>query len=299
VSATVESFPQLAAERAPRVEAALRRYIERLPEGCPDRLREAIAYSLLAPGKRLRPLLVLMAAEACGSERNESALAAACAVEMVHCYSLVHDDLPAMDDDDLRRGRPTCHKVYGDGLAILVGDALLTLAFDVLAHDVRPATAAAECGGVLAKAAGASALVGGQADDLAGIDAANDLESLLSIHRRKTGAMFLASLELGAVTAGASGEQRAALREYGAALGVAFQIADDLLDVEGNEAQLGKRVGKDAGRGKLTFPVLLGVEESRQWAVALVDEACAALAALGQRAASLEALARYVLERDR
>lgn len=262
-------------------------------------MREAIAYSLLAPGKRLRPLLVLMAAEACGSEENESALAAACAVEMVHCYSLVHDDLPAMDDDDLRRGRPTCHKVYGEGLAILVGDALLTLAFDVLAHDVRPATASAACCGVLAKAAGASALVGGQTDDLAGIDAANDLASLRSIHRRKTGAMFLASLELGAITAGANDEQRAALHDYGAALGVAFQIADDLLDVEGNEAQLGKRVGKDAGRGKLTFPVLLGVEESRQWAVALIDEACTALAALGQRAASLEALARYVLERDR
>jgi geranylgeranyl diphosphate synthase type II len=299
VSATVDSFPQLAAERTPRVDAALRTYIERLPEGCPAQLREAIDYSLLAPGKRLRPLLALMAAEACGSPSDDLALPAACAVEMVHCYSLVHDDLPAMDDDDLRRGRPTCHKVYGDGLAILVGDALLTLAFEVLARDVKPAAAAAESCGVLARAAGAAALVGGQADDLAGIDAANDLDSLLSIHRRKTGAMFLASLELGALAANATSAQRAALHEYGAALGVAFQIADDLLDVEGNEAQLGKRVGKDAGRGKLTFPVLLGVEESRQWAVALIDEACAALAALGQRAASLEALARYVLERDR
>jgi geranylgeranyl diphosphate synthase type II len=299
VGATVESFPQLAAERTPRVEAALRGYVERLPEGCPDRLREAMAYSLLAPGKRLRPLLVLMAAEACGSDESESTLAAACAVEMVHCYSLVHDDLPAMDDDDLRRGRPTCHKVFGEGPAILVGDALLTLAFDVLAHDVQPAAAAAACCGKLARAAGAAALVGGQADDLEGVEAATDLASLQSIHRRKTGAMFLASLELGAITGGATDAQRAALVDYGAALGVAFQISDDLLDVEGNEAKLGKRVGKDAGRGKLTFPGLLGIEESRQWAVALVDEACTALAGLGERAASLEALARYVLERDR
>jgi geranylgeranyl diphosphate synthase type II len=299
VGATVESFPQLAAERTPRVEAALRRYVEQLPDGCPGRLREAMAYSLLAPGKRLRPLLVLMAAEACGSDESESTLAAACAVEMVHCYSLVHDDLPAMDDDDLRRGRPTCHKVYGEGPAILVGDALLTLAFDVLAHDVQPAEAAAASCRILARAAGAAALVGGQADDLEGVEAATDLASLQSIHRRKTGAMFLASLELGAITGGATSEQLAALVDYGAALGVAFQISDDLLDVEGNEAKLGKRVGKDAGRGKLTFPGLLGIEESRQWAVALVDEACTALAGLGERAASLEALARYVLERDR
>jgi len=299
VSASVASFPQLVAARTPRVESALRSYIDRLPDGCPDRLREAIAYSLLAPGKRLRPLLVLMAAEACGSDSDEAALTAACAVEMVHCYSLVHDDLPAMDDDDLRRGRPTCHKVYGDGLAILVGDALLTLAFEVLAHDVRPAQAALACCRELTKAAGAAQLVGGQADDLAGVDAANDLESLKSIHRRKTGAMFLASLKLGAITAGADHVQLRALEDYGAALGVAFQISDDLLDVEGNEAALGKRVGKDAGRGKLTFPGLLGIEESRQWAVALVDEACTALAGLGPRAASLEALARYVLERDR
>ncbi len=277
----------------------MRKYVDRLPDGCPDRLREAIAYSLLAPGKRLRPLLVLMAAEACGSIEGPSTLAAACAVEMVHCYSLVHDDLPAMDDDDLRRGRPTCHKVYGDGLAILVGDALLTLAFEVLANEVRPAASAAACCGTLARAAGASALVGGQTDDLAGIDAAQDLDSLLSIHRRKTGAMFLAALKLGAITANATAAQLRALEDYGAALGVAFQISDDLLDVEGNEAALGKRVGKDAGRGKLTFPVLLGIEESRQRAVALVDEACTALAGLGQRAASLEALARYVLERDR
>jgi geranylgeranyl diphosphate synthase type II len=299
VSATVDSFPRIAAHWAPRVDDALRGYVERLSEGCPDRLREAIAYSLLAPGKRLRPLLVLMSAEACGSEENASSLAAACAVEMVHCYSLVHDDLPAMDDDDLRRGRPTCHKVYGEGLAILVGDALLTLAFDVLAHDVHPASAAAACCGTLAQAAGAAALVGGQTDDLAGVEAASDLESLRSIHRRKTGAMFLASLKLGAITAGADAKQVAALTEYGEALGIAFQISDDLLDVEGNEANLGKRVGKDAGRGKLTYPGLLGIEESRQWAVALVDEACTALAVLGPRAASLEALARYVVERDR
>ena len=285
----------------PRVEAALDRYTT-LDDGCPRRLREAIRYSLLAPGKRLRPMLTLLAAEACGGD-DDAALPAACAVEMVHAYSLVHDDLPAMDDDDLRRGRPTCHKKFGEATAILAGDALLTLAFEVLAKDVQPPELAAVCCAELAAAAGASQLVGGQADDIdsSELKAQNaQLPTLLeSIHRRKTGAMIRASLRLGAIAAGAHAQQIDALDGYGRCLGLAFQITDDLLDVRGSQAAVGKRVGKDSDRGKLTFPALVGVEESLRRAEALTDEACRAIEPLGPAAGGLEAVARYVLERNR
>jgi geranylgeranyl diphosphate synthase type II len=254
-------------------------------------------YSLLSGGKRLRPMLVLLASEACGGT-VEAALPAAAAVEMVHTYSLVHDDLPAMDDDDLRRGRPTCHKAFGEATAILVGDALLALAFEVLSRDVHPPALAAKCCAVLARAAGASELVGGQADDLAGVAAHAGIETLESIHRRKTGAMFLASLELGARVGGGDSRRRAALETYGRKLGLAFQITDDLLDVAGSTEALGKRAGKDRERGKLTFPGVLGVEESRRRAEQLIDEACQALVPLAPRAEGLESLARFVLERN-
>lgn len=297
VQTPATSFAQYALETRPRIEAALDRY-SRFELDCPRPLEEAIRYSLLAPAKRLRPLLVLMASQACGGD-IERALPAACAIEMIHTYSLIHDDLPAMDDDDLRRGRPTNHKVYGEALAILAGDALLTLAFEVLARDVRPASVAAACCNVLGSAAGATALVGGQAADLAGEESAGDLATLEAIHRRKTGAMFLVSLRLGALTAGANEEQRTALEGYGRRLGLAFQIMDDLLDVQGDEAVLGKRVRKDADRGKMTFPALLGIEESQCQAERLIAEACSALTPFGSSADGLEALARYVIERDR
>jgi geranylgeranyl diphosphate synthase type II len=277
------------------IDAALDEYTQ-FDRGCPDRLREAIRYSLLAPGKRLRPLLVLWAAEACGGDRAE-ALPAACAVEMIHAYSLIHDDLPAMDDDDLRRGRPTCHKAFDEPTAILAGDALLALAFEVLSEDIEPGDRAAACCGVLAHAAGACELVGGQADDLAGEFFSGGLDVLESIHRRKTGAIIRASLQLGGICSGASNNQRQALDEYGKNLGLAFQIVDDLLDVRGDASELGKQTGKDAERGKLTFPGLLGIDESTRRAEALVTAACAALEPLGSRATELEALARYVLER--
>ncbi len=290
------SFADYAAQLGPAVESALD-LCTQLGDGCPARLRESMRYSLLAPAKRLRPLLVLSAAEACGGSIEE-AMPAACAVEMIHTYSLIHDDLPAMDDDDLRRGRPTNHVVYGEGLAILAGDALLTLAFEVLARDVQPPSVAARCCAVLAEAAGACQLVGGQTDDLAE-DKPQTLETLEAIHRRKTGAMFLAPLQLGALTAGASAEQHAALREYGECLGLAFQIVDDLLDVQGNEATLGKRVGKDVAHGKLTFPGLLGIDESRRRASQLTARSCEAIAHLLPAAEGLDALARFVAERDR
>jgi geranylgeranyl diphosphate synthase type II len=242
-------------------------------------------------------LLVLMSAECCGSSA-EAAMPAACAVEMVHTYSLVHDDLPAMDDDDLRRGRPTCHKAFGEALAILAGDALLARAFEVMARDIQPAATAARCCAALGAAAGAEALVGGQADDLAE-EKPQTIEALEAIHRRKTGAMFRVCLELGGLVAGANQAQRAALDAYGRRLGLAFQITDDLLDVGGDEQAVGKRLGKDADRGKLTFPGLLGTDESRRRAAVLIDEACTRLETFGPGADNLKSLARYVTERDR
>lgn len=290
---TVDLFAQ---ETRELIDAALLDYTD-FGRGCPDPLKEAIRYSLLSPGKRLRPMLVLMATDACQGERRK-ALPAACAVEMVHAYSLIHDDLPAMDDDDLRRGQPTCHKAFGEATAILAGDALLALAFETLAEEIDSPEVVASCCAILAHAAGATQLVGGQADDLAGEFFAGHLETLESIHSRKTGAMFLACLQLGAIVAGADAWQRTALEEYGKRLGLAFQIVDDLLDVRGDAGTLGKRAGKDSDRGKLTFPGILGVEESERRARLLIDEACAALAPLGKPAGCLEALARYVLERN-
>jgi geranylgeranyl diphosphate synthase type II len=243
-------------------------------------------------------VLVLLAAEACGGS-IEAALPAACAVEMIHAYSLVHDDLPAMDDDDLRRGQPTCHKKFGEALAILAGDALLTMAFEILAGRIEPPGVAAACCAALARAAGPCGMVGGQADDMDGLGAAGGLDELVSIHSRKTGTLIQVSLRLGALVAGADAAQLTALEEYGRRLGLAFQITDDLLDVRSHETATGKRVGKDADRGKLTFPGLLGVEQSSAYAEQLVTEACQALVPLGAGADGLEALARYVLERNR
>jgi geranylgeranyl diphosphate synthase type II len=297
VNTTACTFTEFARHLRCRVDAALQRYAE-LGDGCPATLREAIRYSLLAPGKRLRPMLVLMAAEACGGG-PDAAMAAACAVEMVHAYSLVHDDLPAMDDDDLRRGQPTCHKKFGEATAILVGDALLAMAFRVLAENVRPPRVAAKCCAMLAEAAGPCQLVGGQADDLAAGTEPASLDLLESIHRRKTGAMILVSLRLGATVAGADTERKAALDDYGRRLGLAFQITDDLLDVRGREADVGKRVGKDAERGKLTFPGLLGIDESARRAERLIAEAREALGPFAGEASSLDSLAQYVLERNR
>ena len=278
------------------IDQALDRYSD-YPQECPQPLRDAIRHSLLAPGKRLRPLLVLMAARACGQHDEQAAMPAACAVEMIHTYSLIHDDLPAMDDDDLRRGLPTCHRVYGEALAILAGDALLAQAFEVLARDLATPIVAIRCVQELATAAGAIALVGGQADDLQSEFRGGSMEQLESIHHRKTGALLSVSLRLGGISSQASDEQLAALGIYGRKLGLAFQIVDDLLDYSGDVVQVGKRTGKDSARGKLTFPSLLGVEESRRRAELLVDEAIKATNLFGNRAGDLHSLARYVLER--
>ncbi len=286
------------------VEARLRQSV-RAGGGCPESRAAAMSYSLLAPGKRLRPLLVLMAAEACGGSET-AALPAACAVEMVHTYSLIHDDLPAMDDDDLRRGLPTCHKKFGEALAILAGDALLTLAFETIASGCAPATAAACCR-ELAAAAGAAGMVGGQADDLAMESRTGDgsLEELEFLHARKTGALFRAALRLGVLSArgewpsGADAQTLALFDAYGRAFGLAFQITDDLLDVESSAENTGKRVGKDADRRKLTYPGLLGIEASRERARRLCRQAQEALTPLGPAGGRLVALAWSIVERDR
>jgi len=310
------SFAAIIDRLGPTIDAALEEY-SCLSAGCPEPLQEAMRYSLLAPGKRMRPMLALLAAEACGGN-IAAAKPAACAVEMVHAYSLIHDDLPAMDDDDLRRGRPTCHKVYGEAIAILAGDALLSLAFRVLAEHVRPASVAAAGCAALAEAAGPCQLVGGQADDILADDTAcarstgfsrnlneppeagttSAREHLESIHARKTGAMIRVSLRLGAMTAAASGEQLRALDEYGRSIGLAFQVIDDLLDVRGTDEVMGKRVGKDAQQGKITFPALLGIDASAAYASQLIEEACMAIEPFGPRAEDFLTLARYVLERN-
>jgi len=279
------------------VNDALTGYLESGP-AIPPRLSEAMAYSLLAGGKRLRPVLVLLACEACGGERS-AALPAACAMEMIHTYSLIHDDLPAMDNDDYRRGRKTNHKVFGEALAILAGDGLLTLAFELVARRTEPASVAAACCADLAAAAGMAGMVGGQVADLeAEGRVLTGIEELEAIHRRKTGALLACSLGLGARVAGASDALRAGLVQYGECLGLAFQIVDDLLDVRGNQQTLGKAVRKDAARGKQTYPALLGEEASAVRAELLVQQACSALKPLGDRAGLLEGLARFVLDRD-
>jgi len=301
-----------------RVEEALGVYLPEVEAGegaaCPARLAMAMRYSVLGGGKRLRPVLCLMAAEACGGD-GETALPAACALEMVHTYSLIHDDLPAMDDDDLRRGRSTCHRAFDEATAILAGDGLLTLAFEVVSRGVKPQSAALKCVQILAEAAGPTGMVAGQMADLqaegrteilglvrhAGtpVETMATLAALESIHRRKTGALLRAPLRMGAVIAGAPESCVEALDRYGKSVGLAFQIVDDLLDVQGDETKLGKRVGKDSELGKWTYPRFLGVDGSRRRARQLADEAVAALDTFGPRGDRLKDLALALLERDR
>jgi len=276
------------------IETALDRYTQ-FPGDCPEILREAIRYSLLTPGKRLRPMLVMLATEACGGNA-ETALPAAAAVEMVHTYSLIHDDLPAMDNDDARRGRPTCHKKFGDGVAILAGDALLALAFEVMANELASPDVAVACCATLAQATGATALVGGQCDDIREELSSGSREMLESIHNRKTGALFLASLRLGGLVAGASDIELEALREFGRNLGLAFQITDDLLDIR-EDRRSGAVKKKKGDWGKLTFPNLIGEKQSRQEVERLVAAAHQALTPFGSNGRSLRALATFVSDR--
>jgi len=273
-------------------------------EGSPPRLAEAIRYALLGPGKRLRPALVrMMAAQfAPSGEGDAAASLSAAAVECVHAYSLVHDDLPCMDDDDLRRGRPTCHKVYGEALAILAGDALLTLAFEVLAtHPAGDALAArrADAVAIVARASGHAGMVGGQIADLEAEGSPSTRESLGWIHRHKTGALFSAAAELGALHGGASAAERLAMARFGHALGLAFQVQDDVLDRTADAASLGKTPGKDERSGKATYPALLGLEAARAEAKRLAEAAAAEIPEGARVRDRLLDFTRSVVDRSR
>lgn len=290
------SFLEFAEVTVDEINSALLRLTD-YDDDCPEKLQAAIRHSLLAPGKRLRPLLVLMAARACGFPGNQ-AMPIACAVEMVHTYSLIHDDLPAMDDDTLRRGRPTCHVQFDEATAILAGDALLTQAFEVVAGCDLPAEKSLACCRQLARAAGASGMVGGQVDDLDGSSAKGTIEQLERIHRRKTGAMFEVSLRLGGLVAGAAEPMLDALDTFGENLGLAFQIVDDLLDIRGDADALGKSVGKDEQQNKVTFPAIMGIDASRLHAERLIQQAQSALSVFGKNSRQLDSLALYVLDRN-
>jgi farnesyl diphosphate synthase len=291
------SFPEALAHAAEQTDAALGRLLE-VPAGLEARVNEAMRYSALSPGKRLRPFLVLAGAQLFGVARN-CALQAAAAVEMVHAYSLVHDDLPAMDDSDLRRGRPTCHKMFDEATAVLAGDGLLTAAFGVLVHPDTHADPSVRCELVaaLATAAGTAGMVGGQMIDLIAEKQPLDIGAITRLQRMKTGALIAFSCEAGALLAKAPNEPRLALRGYAHDLGLAFQIADDLLDVEGSAAETGKPVGADAAAGKATFVSILGIERARGQAALLARQAAAHLDLFEGRAELLREAARFVITR--
>lgn len=283
--------------RRKEVDRALNRFLpsERTQ---PATIHKAMRYSLFAGGKRLRPILCLAAAEACGGKIN-SALPLACALECIHTYSLVHDDLPSMDNDDLRRGRPTCHKVFGDGIAILAGDALLTIAFEIAANARGSKRyGLREILREIAVAAGSQKLIAGQVADLEAEGHQINRAQLRYIHEHKTAALLTTSVRLGAMAANASPKQLQAITEFGRALGLAFQVIDDILDVTQTSEQLGKSAGKDVAAKKATYPAVIGLDKSRAEARRLTLEAHRALKSLGERATVLRALADYLLQRE-
>ncbi len=269
------------------------------PTEPPARLHEAMRYAALDAGKRLRPSLVYLTGEAMGAERNQLDGPAA-AVECIHCYSLVHDDLPAMDDDALRRGRPTCHRAFDEATAILAGDALHSLAFQLLAEDSAGSDASrAAMLATLARAAGAAGMAGGQALDLASEGQAPSRTELETMHRHKTGSLIRACVQLGALAAPQAGEaDRAALDGFAAAIGLAFQVQDDVLDITGDTSVTGKSTGGDISQDKATFPALLGIDGARAYAHQLRDDALAALSGYGDEAQGLRELADFVVARD-
>jgi geranylgeranyl diphosphate synthase type II len=283
--------------RAAEVDAAMDAFLPKAKER-PATIHAAMRYSVFAGGKRLRPVLCLAAAEACGGDVFH-ALAPACAVELMHTYSLVHDDLPAMDDDDLRRGRPTCHKVYGEGMAVLCGDALLTEAFLVLAKTTATKRyGAREYIAELALTGSSRKLIGGQVMDLEGEGKKLTKRDLVRIHEAKTAALLTTSLRLGAMTANATPAKLEALTTFGYNLGLAFQVIDDILDVTQSTEVLGKTAGKDQAVEKATYPAIIGLDASRKEAARLTQAAMTALKPLGNKAARLEEIAAYLLKRE-
>ena len=291
------SFPAALEQAAQLTDVALDKLLV-VPPGLESRVYQAMRYSALAPGKRLRPFLVLASAHLFGVA-HRCALQVAAAIEMVHAYSMIHDDLPAMDNSDLRRGRPTCHKQFDDATAILAGDGLLTTAFEVLADSDTHGDPAVRCELVaaLAGAAGAAGMVGGQMIDLIAEHQTLDIGAITRLQRMKTGALIAFACEAGAILAKAPHELRTALRGYAHDLGLAYQIADDLLDVEGSAAETGKPVGADIAAGKATFVSILGVTRARAQGELLVRQAMAHLDLFEQRAELLREAARFVITR--
>lgn len=292
---STRDLADIMAERRALVDAALER---RLPpaDDPPPTIHEAMRYSVFAGGKRLRPMLALFGCEAVGGKLGD-AMPAAVALELIHTYSLVHDDLPAMDDDDFRRGRPTCHKVYGEAVAILAGDALLTHAFQVLADPTNagvPAARRLQIIAEIAAAAGSLGMVGGQTMDIQAEGQALDPPTLLTLHSKKTGALLRASLRVGGLAGGADDAAMASLTRYGERLGLAFQIVDDILDIEGSSAEMGKTAGSDQRKHKATYPAVFGLEASRRDAARLLAEARDAVRPLGNSGGILVALADFV-----
>jgi geranylgeranyl diphosphate synthase type II len=287
-------------EKIALVDAALERYLPTEDER-PQNLHKAMRYSIFAGGKRVRPVLLLAACEAVGGAIDR-AMPAACALEMIHTYSLIHDDLPAMDDDDFRRGRPTNHKVFGEAIAILAGDGLLTEAFRLMANPAFAAGAdpVARMAVIseIATCAGSYGMVGGQVVDMESEGQPEmDLPTVQYIHTHKTGALIKASVVAGALLGGADEKQLAAIRRYGEAAGLAFQIADDILDIEGTTEEIGKDAGSDEARGKVTYPAVMGLAAAKQEAKSMMDEAMHALAGFGAEADPLREIARYIVER--
>jgi geranylgeranyl diphosphate synthase type II len=283
-----------------RVEVTLDQLLP-TPNSYPSLLMEAMRYSVFAGGKRLRPILTLAAADAVGGD-SEAVLPAAGALEYIHTYSMIHDDLPAMDDDDYRRGKLTNHKVYGEAMAILAGDALLTHAFEILSSppltERFPAALLQQVSYRVTRASGSFGMIGGQVMDIVSEGKQVPLEVLEYIHRHKTAALIMASVTVGGLLGGGTPEQVQALERYGHNVGWAFQIADDLLDVEGDAATIGKQVGRDAELEKVTYPALLGVETSRQRATDLMQQGIAALTDFGSRAERLRQIATYIVSRN-
>jgi geranylgeranyl diphosphate synthase type II len=295
---TAAALDEVLARYGPRVERALARALP-AAESVAERLHESMRYSLEAPGKRIRPVLCFASCEAAGGE-VERAEAPAAALELIHTYSLIHDDLPCMDDDDFRRGKPSNHRVYGEALAVLAGDGLLTRAFGVLAEAVEiPPARRLEMIAALADAAGSRGMVGGQALDVEAEGGDVDLPTLQFIHTHKTGALFGASCRLGALSGDADEETVRRLSRFGEKMGHAFQIVDDLLDETGRAAALGKTTGRDRARGKATYPRILGLEESRRRVEALAASAGEIAASFGPPGEPLRAVVRFVAERSR
>ncbi len=282
------------------VDSALENLLPR-PDGPPSKVLQAMRYSVMAGGKRIRPILLMAGTEAVGGD-PEIFMPFACALECIHTYSLIHDDLPAMDDDDLRRGRPTCHKAFGEAVAILAGDGLLTLAFELAMHPENsgniPSDILREAIYKLARAAGVHGMVGGQTVDILMEGKAVDNETLSYIHTHKTGALISVSVEIGALLGGGQRDQIRALADYGRALGLAFQIKDDLLDVEGNPQLTGKPTGSDQRSHKATYPAIFGIEKTKHRAKELLDQAISALDGFDNAADPLRAIATFVVERE-